>query len=84
MSNTKIDRIRRKLNTLKRAEAVQARFKVLSMIRVEGMKISTTEIVKKICEEFFICEQTVYLFLKIDTKEKIEEIQSANQQKGLF
>ena len=84
MSKIKIDRVRRKLNTLKRAEAVQARFKVLSMIRVEGMKISSTEIVKKLCEEFFICEQTVYLFLKIDTVGKISQIQAINPQKELF
>ena len=70
----KIFRINRKLNTLKRAEAVQKRYKELSEMRSEGMKVSSTAIMEKLQGEYFVDGQQIYLFLKMDIEAERRKI----------
>lgn len=74
----------RRQNTISRIERVQERFKMLSAMRFEGIKLSTASIVDKLAEEFSLSTYTVYDFLATNTQERKKVIEDLTGQKTLF
>ncbi|MBL7817110.1 MAG: hypothetical protein JNL70_18955 [Saprospiraceae bacterium] len=74
----------RRQNTLSRIQRVQERFKELSSLRIEGIKLSTNGIVDKLAEEFCLSTYTVYDFLATDVQERKQVLEDLTGQKTLF